>query len=132
MRLQIRRALHFRISNWLIFEVCKITTLPQDENVSSNIRTSSILLKILYGLLVLYLKGIANSELLYVDNRGRVVILLTSKIIRFEILKGQCPADSVATTQVAFFAIFGNKLCKITEIFEGLDTIKSRWVLCQL
>ena len=39
---------------------------------------------------------------------------------------------SVATTQVAFFAIFANKLCKITKIFEGVDPIKSRWVLCQL
>ena len=26
---------------------------------------------------------------------------------------------SVATTQVAFIAIFANKLCKITKIFEG-------------
>jgi Retrotransposon gag protein len=40
--------------------------------------------------------------------------------------------DSVATTQVAFFAIFGNKLCKITKIFEELDLIKRRWVIRQL
>ena len=36
--------------------------------MSSDIRTSSIVLKVLYGLLVLYLKGMSNSELLDVDN----------------------------------------------------------------
>ena len=36
--------------------------------MSSDIRTSSILLKVLYDLLVLYLEGMANSELLDVDN----------------------------------------------------------------
>jgi hypothetical protein len=58
----------FRISNRTIFEVDKITTLPRDENVSRDVRTSSILLKVLYGLLVLYLEGMTNSELLGVDN----------------------------------------------------------------
>ena len=61
----------FRISNRLIFELDQFTTLPQDKNVSSDIRTSSILLKVLYGLLVLYLKGMTNSELLDVDNSTR-------------------------------------------------------------
>jgi hypothetical protein len=36
--------------------------------MSSNIRTSVIILKILHVLLVLYLKGMANSELLNVDD----------------------------------------------------------------
>ena len=35
------------------------------------------------------------------------------------------PPPSVATTQVAFFAIFGNKLCKITRIFQGVDPSKA-------
>jgi hypothetical protein len=53
---------HFRNSNWLIFKVDKITTLTSD------IRTSSIVLKFSYVLLVLYLKGKANSESLDVDD----------------------------------------------------------------
>jgi len=31
-----------------------------------------------------------------------------------------------------FFATLGNKLCKITKIFEELDPIKIQGVLCQL
>ena len=39
---------------------------------------------------------------------------------------------SVAMAQAVFFATLGNKLRKITKIFEELDPIKSRGVLCQL
>jgi len=37
---------------------------------------------------------------------------------------------SVAMAQAVFFATLGNKLCKITKIFEELDPIKSQGVLC--
>jgi len=40
--------------------------------------------------------------------------------------------NSVATARAVFFATLGNKLRKITKIFEELDPIKSRGVLCQL
>jgi len=36
---------------------------------------------------------------------------------------------SVAMAQAMFFATLGNKLCKITKIFEELDHIKSQGVL---
>ena len=37
---------------------------------------------------------------------------------------------SIAMAQAVFFATLGNKLCKITKIFEELDPIKSQGVLC--
>ena len=40
--------------------------------------------------------------------------------------------SSVAMARAVFFATLGNKLHKITKVFEELDPIKSRGVLCQL
>ena len=40
--------------------------------------------------------------------------------------------SSVATARAEFFATLGNKLRKITKVFEELDPINSRGVLCQL
>ena len=69
-------------------------------------------------------EGNPYPQLVYVSEEG-------GEVVRCKTLLASAAA-SVATTQVMLFAIFGNILFKITKIFEGLDPIKSRWVLCQL
>jgi hypothetical protein len=39
---------------------------------------------------------------------------------------------SVAVTQAGVFANLWNKIGKILKIFEQLDYLRGRWVLCQL
>jgi hypothetical protein len=40
--------------------------------------------------------------------------------------------SSVAVTRAGVFANLWNKIGKILKIFERLDYLRSRWVLCQL
>ena len=65
--------------------------------------------------------------------RGRVTVKGISREGTFEVFKSNkaWAMFSVAAARAGVFAILVNKFCKIMKIFQRLDLLISRWVLCQ-
>ena len=82
-----------------------------------------------------------NAEmqiLMFNDNKYSQESHLVSLLYRSPIFlnKGggvtnQPDPSSVAAARAGVFAILVNKFCKIMKIFQRLDLLISRWVLCQ-
>ena len=108
----------FNLDNWLLSVSPRIPICTRKDDLSG----------ILNDLLILIMQ---NQVAGFTANKVRNINKSSLVFCKWLFLFMQ-PKNSIGMTQVAFFAIFRNKLYKITKMFEGSRSHQNPMVLCQL